>query len=195
MSYVLTDALKLLHPFMPFITEEIYCSLHPEEDTIMTSAWPVFDETLTDTEAEDVVGRAKDLIKAVRTLRTDMNVPPSRKAEMFIVSSDAAVRDVFSNNTKLYEGLASASEITVCADDSTLPKDSVTAVIPGATVYIPLSELVDMEKEKERLLKEKARLECELKRSASMLSNEKFLSKAPAAKVQAEKTSRSSIRI
>jgi len=187
LSYVLTDALKLLHPFMPFITEEIYCSLHPEEDTIMTSAWPVFDETLTDTEAEDVVGRAKDLIKAVRTLRTDMNVPPSRKAEMFIVSSDAAVRDVFSNNTKLYEGLASASEITVCADDSTLPKDSVTAVIPGATVYIPLSELVDMEKEKERLLKEKARLECELRRSASMLSNEKFLSKAPAAKVQAEK--------
>lgn len=106
---------------------------------------------------------------------------------MFIVSSDADVRKVFEENTKIYEGLASASSVSVCEDDSILPNDSVTAVVPGATIYIPLSELVDMEKEKERLLKEKARLEGELKRSASMLSNERFLSKAPAEKVQAEK--------
>ena len=184
---VLTEALKLLHPFMPFITEEIFCTLHPEEDTIMLAKWPEYKEEWNFPAEEEMVEHCKDLVKGVRNLRTEMDVPPSRKAKIFIVSEDAKIRDIFEANKEVYGNLAGASEIAVQADKAGIEEDAVSVVIPGATLYLPLEDLVDFEKEKERLQKEQARLEKELARSKGMLSNEKFLSKAPEAKVQEEK--------
>ena len=187
LKMALTNALKLLHPFMPFVTEEIFGALNPEEETIMISAWPVYDEALNCPEAEAALEHSMDVVKAMRTLRTDMDVPPSRKASIFIVSADEKIRDIFTANEAVYKTLAGATEVMVQADKTGIDESAVSAVIPSATLYVPLEELVDMEKEKERLLKEKAKLEGELKRSKGMLSNEKFISKAPAEKVEEEK--------
>ena len=184
---VLTQALKLLHPYMPFITEEIYCTLHPAEETIMRSDWPVYQDAWYFEKEEDMVEHSKDLVKGVRNVRTEMDVPPSRKAKLFVVSDDASLRETFETMKEAYMTLASASEAVVQADKTGIGEDAVSVVIPGATVYLPLEDLVDFEKEKERLTKEKERLTKELARSKGMLSNEKFLSKAPEAKVQEEK--------
>ena len=184
---VLTQGLKLLHPYMPFITEEIYCTLHPEEETIMLSDWPVYKDEWHFEKEEEMVEHSKDLVRGVRNVRTEMDVPPSRKAKMFIVSEDANIRDTFKVMEEAYKNLASASEIKVQNDKAGIGEDAVSVVIPGATIYLPLEDLVDFEKEKERLLKEQAKLEKELARSKGMLSNERFLSKAPEAKVQEEK--------
>ena len=184
---VLTNALKLLHPYMPFITEEIFCTLHPEEETIMLSDWPVYTDQWNFPEDEAMVERVKDLVKGVRNLRKDMDVPNSRKAKLLIVSDSEEVRKTFETMKDAYQTLAYASEISVLADASTIPADAVSVVIPDAVVYLPLEDLVDMEKEKERLTKEKERLTKEVARSKGMLSNEKFLSRAPEAKVAEEK--------
>ena len=184
---VLTEALKLLHPFMPFITEEIFCTLHPGEDTIMLAKWPEYRADWNFPAEEEMLEHCKDLVKGVRNLRTEMDVPPSRKAKIFIVAEDAALRDSFELTKEAYANLAGASEVMVQQDKTGIGEDAVSVVIPGATLYLPLEDLVDFEKEKERLLKEQTRLEKELARSKGMLSNEKFLSKAPEAKVQEEK--------
>ena len=184
---VLTEALKLLHPFMPFITEEIFCTLHPEEDTIMLAKWPEYRADWNFPAEEEMLEHCKDLVKGVRNLRTEMDVPPSRKAKIFIVAENAALRDSFELTKEAYANLAGASEVMVQQDKTGIGEDAVSVVIPGATLYLPLEDLVDFEKEKGRLLKEQARLEKELARSKGMLSNEKFLSKAPEAKVQEEK--------
>ena len=183
----LTDALKMLHPYMPFITEEIYCTLHPEEETIMLSDWPVYEEACNFPREEAMVERCKELVKSVRNRRSEMDVPPSKKAAVYIVSENAGVRDIFETEKDMYAGLMGASEVIVLAEKTGISDDAVSIVIPDAVVYIPLEELVDMEKEKERLLKEKERLSKELARSKGMLCNERFLSKAPEAKVQEEK--------
>ena len=164
-----------------------FCTLHPEEDTIMLAKWPEYKAEWNFAAEEEMVEHCKDLVKGVRNLRTEMDVPPSRKAKIFIVSDDAKIRDTFEANKEVYVNLAGASEIAVQADKTGIEEDAVSVVIPGATLYLPLEDLVDFEKEKERLLKEQARLEKELARSKGMLSNEKFLSKAPEAKVQEEK--------
>ena len=184
---VLTQALKMLHPFMPFITEEIFCTLHPEEDTIMLTDWPVYEEARNFAKEESMVERCKELVKSVRNRRSEMDVPPSRKAAVHIVSENEEVRDIFEAEKDMYAGLMGASEVRIQSDKTGIAEDAVSIVIPDAVVYIPLEDLVDMAKEKERLEKEQARLEKELARSKGMLSNERFLSKAPEAKVQEEK--------
>ncbi len=184
---VLTQALKMLHPFMPFLTEEIFCTLHPEEATIMLADWPVYQKERSFAKEEAVVERCKELVRSVRNRRSEMDVPPSRKASVFLVSDKEEVRNVFASQKDMYAGLMGAGEITVQADKSGIAEDAVSIVIPDAVAYIPLSDLVDLEKEKERLQKEKERLEKELARSKGMLGNERFLSKAPEAKVQEEK--------
>ena len=184
---VLANALKMLHPFMPFISEEIYCTLCPEEETVMLSAWPEYRNDWHFEEEENSIEAIKELVRGVRNIRSEMNVPPSRKAKYYIVSEDESVRTRFESFTDTYQSLISASQITVQADKSEIPEDAVSVVIPNAVVYVPLEELVDMEKERERLLKEKEKLEKELARSNGMLNNEKFISKAPEAKVQAER--------
>ena len=153
----------------------------------MLSEWPKYKEEWNFPEAETAVEHVKDLVKGVRNTRTAMDVPPSRKAKIFIVTEDSGLRQTFEDMKNAYSLLASASEIQVQADKSGIGEDAVSVVIPGAVIYLPLEDLVDFEKEKERLLKEKERLSKELSRSRGMLSNEKFLSRAPEAKVQEEK--------
>ncbi len=184
---VLADALKLLHPFMPFITEEIYCTLIPEAETIMLADWPVYSDSRNDKTAEEAIARTKDLVRGIRNLRTDMDVPPSRKAKLVITAEDAAVRETFATIQDTYQTLAGASEVAIQAGKDGISDDAVSVVIPDAVIYIPLEDLVDFEKEKERLTKEKEKLAKELARSKGMLSNEKFISKAPEAKVAEEK--------
>ena len=184
---VLTLALKMLHPFMPFITEEIYCTLHEEEETIMLSDWPVYKEERNFAKEEANVERCKELVKNVRNRRSEMDVPPSRKAAVYLVSEKEEVRHIFEAEKDMYAGLMGASDVFVQTDKTGIAKDAVSIVIPDAVVYIPLEDLVDMEKERERLQKEEARLTKELARSRGMLSNERFLSKAPESKVQEEK--------
>ena len=184
---VLTNALKMLHPYMPFITEEIFCTLCPEEETIMLAPWPEYTEEWNFAKEEADVETIKVLVKGIRNIRSEMNVPPIRKAKYFIVSPDENLRELFASHKDIYSQLISANEIDVQADKAGIPEDAVSVVIPNAVVYIPLEELVDMAKERERLEKEKAKLAKELARSNGMLNNEKFLSKAPQAKVDEEK--------
>jgi len=184
---VLIQALKLLHPYMPFLTEEIFCTLQDAEPTIMLSEWPKFREEYQYAEAEEAVEHVKDLVKGIRNTKAEMEVPPSRKAKVFIVTEDTKLQETFGTMKGAYSLLAGASEVQVQADKAGISEDAISVVIPGAVVYLPLEDLVDFEKEKERLLKEKERLAKELSRSRGMLSNEKFLSRAPEAKVQEER--------
>ena len=183
---VLSIGLKLLHPYMPFVTEEIYCTLTGDE-SIMISAWPVA-EDVRDFEVEaNNVDIIKDAVRAIRTVRTDMNVPPSRKAALFVVSDKEDIRKVFEDSKVFFGTLGYASEVTVQADKTGIADDAVSAVIHNAVIYIPFADLVDVEKELERLGKEKKRLEGEIKRGEGMLGNPKFVEKAPEEKVNEEK--------
>ena len=184
---VLTISLKLLHPYMPFITEEIFCSLQDEEESIMVSDWPVFEEAFDFKAEENEVEVIKNAVRNIRNLRADMNVPPSKKANVYVVSEKEEVRKVFEDSRVFFATLGYASEVHVQADKAGIADDAVSTVIPDAVIYMPFAELVDVEKEIARLEKEAKRLEGEIKRAKGMLSNEKFISKAPAAKVEAEK--------
>ena len=184
---VLVNALKLLHPYMPFITEEIFCTLQSEEESIMISKWPEFIEEWHFAEDEAAVEMMKEAVRSIRGVRTSMNVPPSKKASVFVVTEDAAVQETFKNGAVFFGTLAGASEVHVQADKAGIADDAVSAVIPQATIYIPFAELVDLEKEIARLTKEEERLTKEIARSNGMLGNPNFINKAPEAKVQAEK--------
>ena len=187
LQYVLTQALKLLHPFMPFVTEEIFCTLHPNEESIMLTEWPEYQESQRFEKEEESLSHVKDLVRAVRNIRKDMDVPNSRKSRLYIVAKEAGIREMFETTKSAYIGLAFANEVIIQEDGNGIPEDSVSAVIPDAAVYLPLHELVDKEKERARLQKDKEKLEKELARSHEMLQNEKFLSKAPQAKIEEEK--------
>ena len=184
---VLIDALKLLHPYMPFITEEIFCNIQDDEESIMISSWPVYDEKFNFPDEEVATQTIKEAVRNIRNVRAQMNVAPSRKAKVYVVSEDASIRDIFENGSVFFATLAYASEVAVQSDKSGIPDDAVSAVIPGAVLYIPFAELVDIDKEIERLKKEEGRLNGEIKRCEGMLGNEKFISKAPQAKIDEEK--------
>ena len=184
---VLGNALKLLHPYMPFITEEIFCTLHPEEESIMIASWPVKTEAWSFTEDERAVEIIKEAVRSIRNVRTDMNVPPSKKAKVYVVSEEEEIRQVFENGKVFFAALGYASEVTIQADKTGIADDAVSAVTSKAVIYMPFAELVDIEKEIERLNKEAERLNKELARVNGMLSNERFLSKAPESKVAEEK--------
>lgn len=184
---VLTDALKLLHPYMPFITEEIFCNIQEEEESIMISAWPQYREALCFEADETAIETIKTAVRNIRNVRAEMNVAPSRKAKVYVVSPDASVRAVFENGKIFFATLGYASEVQIQADKEGIPEDAVSTVIPDAVIYIPFAELVDIEKEVERLKKEEARLKGEIKRCEGMLGNEKFVSKAPQSKIEEEK--------
>ena len=184
---VLSSALKMLHPFMPFITEEIYCTLHPEEESIMIASWPEYREDWNFAKEEAEVEMMKEAVRGIRAVRTQLNVPPSKKASVYVVSAEAGIRETFSRSRVFFATLAHAGEVHIQEDKTGIGEDAVSAVIPGASIYIPFAELVDLEKELERLSKEQQRLRKEIARSNGMLNNEKFVSKAPAAKVQEER--------
>ena len=184
---VLGNALKLLHPYMPFITEEIFCTLHPEEESIMIASWPVEKQEWSFKEDERAVEIIKEAVRSIRNVRTDMNVPPSKKAKVFVVSEEEEIRQVFENGRVFFATLGYASEVTIQSDKAGIAEDAVSAVTSKAVIYMPFAELVDIEKEIERLNKEAERLNKELARVNGMLKNERFLSKAPESKVAEEK--------
>ena len=184
---VLNSSLILLHPFMPFVTEEIYCTLNEDKESIMLSSWPSCENADKFAEFEKEFEEVKELIRGIRNTRTSMDVPPSRKASLIIVSEKEEVRRAFTTFKDSMMNLASASDITVQSDKTGVADDAVSVVIADAVCFIPMAELVDFEKERERLTKEKERLLKELERSEKMLSNENFVSKAPAAKLQEER--------
>ncbi|MEQ2428250.1 valine--tRNA ligase, partial [Enterocloster hominis (ex Hitch et al. 2024)] len=184
---VLIQALKLLHPFMPFLTEEIFCNLQEEEETIMVSQWPRYrdewDYSVEETSTETI----KEAVRAIRGVRTSMNVPPSKKATVYVVSEDQGLLGIFEHSISFFATLGYAGEVVLQKDKTGIAGDAVSAVIPGAVIYMPFADLVDIEKEIERLQGEEKRLAGELARSNGMLNNEKFVSRAPEAKIAEEK--------
>ncbi|MDO4476164.1 MAG: valine--tRNA ligase [Lachnospiraceae bacterium] len=184
---VLIEALKLLHPFMPFITEEIFCTLQSEEESIMISSWPVYREDWVFAEAEHSVETIKEAVRGIRNARLSMNVPPSKKAEVIVVSEDEQIRQIFENGRTFFATLGSAQEVKVQCDKTGIGDDAASVLINKAAIYMPLASLIDVSKEIERLKKEEEKLQKELDRSNGMLANERFLSKAPAAKIEEEK--------
>jgi valyl-tRNA synthetase len=184
---VLIQALKLLHPYMPFITEEIFCNIQDEEESIMISKWPEYTDEWNFETDEAAVDTIKAAVRAIRNLRTGMNVPPSRKAKVYVVSAKEDVRYIFESSKSFFATLGYASEVHVQEDKTGIDENAVSTLIHDAAVYIPLEELVDIDKEIERLEKEAAKLAGEIKRASGMLANPKFVDKAPATKVEEEK--------
>ena len=180
---VLNTGLKLLHPVMPFITEEIYTHLSTETESITIASWPEYDESLVNEKSEKDMEFIMEAIKALRNLRASMNVPPSRK--IAYISEEA--KDAFINGAAYLEKLASASEVTFIDNKDNLAENLVSVVVKGGELFLPLLDLVDREKELDRLNKEKDKLEKEIDRVEKKLSNEKFVSKAPEAVVNEEK--------
>ncbi|MBR5375986.1 MAG: class I tRNA ligase family protein, partial [Lachnospiraceae bacterium] len=193
---VLITALKLLHPYMPFVTEEIFCIIREATkddslcESIMISDFPVYDEKFEYRKEEKEVALVKEAVKGIRNVRSSMNVAPSRKADVTVVSESEEVLGAFKDSEDFFKVLASAAKAAYQKDKTGIPDDAVSVVVPNAVLYMPFAELVDISEEKARLEKEVKRLEGELKRSDSMLSNEKFLNKAPAAKIEEEKEKR-----
>ena len=184
---VLIDALKLLHPYMPFVTEEIFCTLQSDEESIMISNWPVYSDDRNYAKEEKEIEIIKEAVRGIRNRRTEMNVPPSRKAQVYVVSENEDIVNAFNDGKLFFAALAYASDVVVQADKSGIADDAVSVVIANATIYIPFTDLVDISAEIERLTKEEKRLQGEIARCKGMLSNEKFISKAPEAKVNEEK--------
>ena len=184
---VLIQSLKLLHPYMPFVTEEIFCNLQEEEESIMISSWPEYRKEWNFAAEEQEVETIKEAVRAIRNVRTSMNVPPSRKAKVYVVSQEEKILEIFRHSKVFFATLGFASEVCIQSDKNQIAEDAVSAVISQATIYMPFAELVDIAKELERLQKEKERLTKELARVNGMLSNERFVSKAPEAKINEEK--------
>jgi len=184
---VLSQSLILLHPFMPFITEEIYCNLMPKEESIMLASWPKYKDEWNFADAEEKINRAKDLIKGIRNIKAEMDVPHNKKPHVIITSDSDHVRNIFTELENTYKSLGGIKSVSVQKGTEGIPEDAVSAVIPDAVIYIPFEDIVDLDKERERLADEKKRLEGELKRVKGMLANKNFISKAPEKKVQEEK--------
>ena len=184
---VLETSLKLLHPYMPFVTEEIYCTLNEDAESLMVTKWPEYKDEFNFEKEEEDVELIKQAVYNIRNVRAGMNVPPSKKAQVYVVTESNKVAGIFEEGRVFFQTLAYASEVIIQADKNGIGEDAVSTVIPEATIYMPFAELVDIEKEIERLKKEEEKLTKELARSNGMLSNEKFVSKAPAAKIEEEK--------
>ena len=184
---VLINALKLLHPFMPFITEELFTNLQSKEETIMLSKWPEYREEWNFKDEEKEIDAIKEAVRAIRNVRAEMNVVPSKKTKVYVVSDDEYVRMVFKRSEVFFKTLAYASEVYVQEDKNGIGDDAVSCVIHNATIYMPFAELVDVAKELERLNGEKAKMLKEIERVEKKLSNESFVAKAPQKVVDEEK--------
>lgn len=187
LTYVLEKILKLLHPFMPFITEEIYTHIPRTEGFIIVADWPKFTEEDCMANEEQMMETIMSGIRSIRNVRSEMNVPPSKKAKVIIVPNDGS-KEAFELGKNYFMTLASASTVEITGEKSQIPEDAVSIVNDGGEIFIPLAELVDFEKEIERLSKEKGNIEKEIKRVNGKLSNQGFLSKAPQSLVDEEKS-------
>ena len=191
---VLIQSLKLLHPYIPFVTEEIFCNLQEEEESIMISAWPVYRPEWDFTGEEHEVETMKEAVRSIRNVRSSMNVPPSKKAKVYVVSQKQEVLDIFERGKAFFAMLGYASEVVLQKDKAGIGDDAVSAVIHQANIYMPFAELVDLDKEIERLKKEEERLSKELARVDGMLNNEKFVSRAPKDKIDQEREKQAKYR-
>ena len=187
LKQVLINALKLMHPFMPFITEELFTAIQDKEESIMVSQWPVYKEEWNYKENEMEIDAIKEAVRNIRNIRAEMNVAPSKKVHVYVVSESEEVRSIFEHSKVFFKTLGHASEVTVQADKADIGEDAVSVVIKDATIYMPLAELVDFAKEIERLEKEKSKLEKEVDRVVKKLANQGFVAKAPAAVIEEEK--------
>lgn len=184
---VLITSLKLLHPYMPFVTEEIFCTLQNKEESIMISDWPEYSESLVFKKEEQAVETIKEAVRGIRNIRAEMNVAPSKKAKIFVVSKQQDIRTIFENGTVFFATLGYGSSVVIQEDKEGIDEDAVSVMIPNAFIYMPFSELVDIEKEIERLQKEKEKLQKEIARVNNMLGNPNFVNKAPEKKINEEK--------
>lgn len=192
---VMVNILKMLHPYIPFITEEIFVNLQESEESIMLSKWPTFKSEWDFKAKEHEIELIKGAVRHIRAVRNEMNVPPSRKAKVYVVSENAEVMAIFERGKVFFGVLASASEVIVQKDRAGIAEDAVSTIIPNATLYMPFADLVDLQKELERLSKEKAKLEMEVERVNKKLGNEGFVAKAPAKLIEEEKAKREKYEI
>lgn len=187
LGYVLEHTLRLLHPFMPFITEEIWQHIPHEGKSIMVADWPTGEEAKLDDASEVEMTTIMETIKAIRNMRAEVNAAPSKKTEVILHLSDESLTDVFAKNSGYLETLASAKNVTILVKDDAKPENAMTAVVNGVEIYLPLAGLIDVEKETARLNKELATLDKEVSRLDKKLSNAGFIAKAPADIVEKEK--------
>ncbi len=187
LNKVLTNAMKLLHPFMPFITEEIYSHLKTDDESIMISCWPKYTDDVLYPEEEKMMGFVMEAIRGIRNIRAEMNVPANRKAKAIFVTQDETIINVLQGEASTFSRLASISEVLVQRDKAGISHDAVAVVVNGAEIFLPLEDLIDMGKEIERLEKEKANLQMELDRVNNKLDNEGFVAKAPPSVIESEK--------
>ena len=193
LNYVLGVSMQLLHPFMPFLTEEVYSNLilKDSRESIMISDWPKAEDIGKYPEDEKMMTTLMGAIRSIRNIRSEMNVAPSRKAHVILVTPDESIAKIFRDGLPFLERLASVSSLDTQSNKDGIPATAVAALFAGGEAYMPLDDLIDISKELERLSKEKDRLEGELKRVAGKLSNEAFVSKAPEKVINAEKEKQS----
>ena len=184
---VLVDSLKLLHPYMPFITEEIFTTIQSAQESIMISEWPVYDDEFVFENEEKGIELLKDAVRGIRNMRFQMNVPPSKKACVYVVSQNSDVINIFISGKDYFKSLAYASDVIIQGDEAGIESDAISVVVENALIYIPFDELVDRKQEIERLAKEEKKLISEVERGTKMLANEKFVANASASKIQEEK--------
>ncbi|MCR4435487.1 MAG: valine--tRNA ligase [Clostridiales bacterium] len=187
LNYVLGNTMKLLHPFMPFITEEVYRHLVHGDPSIMVSQWPEYNEKYNFPEDERKMGLIMEAVRNIRNIRAEMNVPPSKKAKLIFVAAGEEEKRILEQGGGFFERLAGASEVIVQRDKKGVPADAVASIIAGVEIFIPLDELIDIQKEIERLEKEKANLEKELARVDGKLGNQGFVAKAPVKVIEEER--------
>ena len=184
LTYVLSGTMKLLHPFMPFITEEIWQHLPHDGESIVISDYPKYSDSLSFPDDEKKMELIMNTVSAIRLRRNEMNVPPSKKAKLIIVTEKD---DIFAQGRAFYEKLASASETVIQNSKADIPENAVNIVVDSAEIYIPMGELIDKDKELKRLFDEKKRLESEIDRVNKKLSNSGFVAKAPQKVIDEEK--------
>ena len=185
--YVLKDILKILHPFMPYITEEIWQHLPSNKQALIVTKWPKYKENMNYEDSVDSIEYIKTAIKSIRNARAEMNIIPSRKSKQIFVCKDEKIKSYILNGKNYFINLASADEIEVLENKADLGEDNISVILNKCEVFLPLKDLIDFEKELERLEKEKEKLEVEIKRVKSKLSNEGFVSKAPEKVIAEEK--------
>jgi len=189
LNKVLCDSLKLLHPFMPFITEEIYTKLYHQDESIMISDWPEYDEKYNFEDEEKLIESLKEIITGIRNIRTNLNVHPSKKSTIIFVidEKENLMKEMLEQSNQILQKLAFANNILVQSSKEGIPQNAMSILLNNIEVYIPFEELVDIQVERERLENEVKKLEAEVTRASKMLSNEGFISKAPESKIQEEK--------
>ena len=185
LNRVLKEALKLLHPVMPFITEKVYKELYHNDESIMISEWPIESKALDFEKETEQIEKLKEIIIGIRNLRTNLNVHPSKRSTLIFVTKTAS--QMLEQGTEMIQKLGFGDEIKIQENKENIPQNAMSVIADDIEVYIPFENLVDLKAERERLENEREKLEKEVERGKNMLSNQGFVSKAPESKIKEEK--------